>query len=123
MIDPGNFLATVIATSKGLRITRKWLQDVLESDATSDDFFRWEFVGGLIFIGASQSEVEITDEARDLLPTLGNEWIELLDSSSQEVLIGPCSFVDDRFARILRLFDDTSKAFVVSLKPPIQGLT
>ena len=118
----GNFLATVIATRRGLRITKKWLQDILESYATSDDVFRWEFVSGLIFIGASQSEVEITDEARDFLATLGNEWIELLDSSSQEISIGPCAFVDGRFASILRLFDDTSKAFVVSLKPPVQGL-
>ena len=71
----------------------------LESYATSDNVFRWEFVGRVIFIGASQSEVEITDEARDFLATLGNEWIELLNSSLQEFSIVPRYFEDGRFAR------------------------
>jgi hypothetical protein len=96
----------------------------LETYAKHDDVFRWEFLSGIILVGASKSDVEMTDGARNFLESLGNEWIEWVENGSQQVQIplGPVAFVNGKFTSILRLFDDSRKAFVVAVKPSVQGL-
>ena len=120
----GSFLVTVVAVKKGLQINKPWLQLILETYIRNDDVFRWEFLSGIIFTGASESEVELTNGAHEFLKSMGNEWIEWAEKGAQQLQIslGPCAFLDGEFSSIFRLFDDSTKAFLVTLKPPVQGL-
>ncbi|TAQ90704.1 hypothetical protein B7494_g990 [Chlorociboria aeruginascens] len=139
----GHCLATVIVVQAGLRITKAWLNNQLSNYAKDDDVFRIEFLHGVIFHGASETDVEVTSSALEFLVSLGTKWVDWHEATDwsdetewrdekdcdtrsfwQDVnaakagfASGPCAFINSQMLKVMRLVDDSSKAFVTSVKP------
>jgi len=103
---------------KGLRITKQWLEHEFKLYADTDDVFRSEFLEGVVFVGALKSEIEVTDDASILLENLGTKWTEYSEKpqNCSSVSPGPCALIQGKYFKVLRLFEDSSKAFVVGVK-------
>jgi len=111
-------LVTLIPVSKYFLITRSWLREKLSRFLDSDDVFCIEFLQGIIFYGASKEDAIIESSAVEFLEDLGNQWMEWDDAKHLPSIVpGPCISFQGTLLKALKLYDDTSKTFVATLRP------
>lgn len=109
---------TILAAGSST-VTVTWLQRCLDS-ARGDDVFRDAFLTGVLFVFAGGSGHAITDEARELLKSLGTVWLETC-VYSHGFRQGPHVTRNRGFAPVYRLYDDTHGAFLHSMGPGPEG--
>ena len=107
-----------------VKVTRDWLQQIIETYQSSDDVFCETFLGGVIFTGSSgKDNVEILPDAVQLLQSWGTTWTEVLDVDSKGniPLPGPYLALGGHLLEIFRLYDDTHGAFMsaIVLRAPL----
>lgn len=76
--------------------------------------FNKDFLEVVFFSGATEDEILITQDAKDLLNSEGMVCIEY---SNDHIPGGPYLIVGDRFWETCRLYEDSNDAFVVTLHP------
>lgn len=92
-----------------IRITQSWIRARVQKYERDDDVFQQGFLAGVILTGSSESEIEVTSEARDYLSSVGMQWMQCKSASKlgQNVLPGPYCLVDGHLRDVWRLFKDT----------------
>jgi hypothetical protein len=102
-------------------VKEHWLKDVIAQFDRHDDVFRSKFLNGVIFIASIN--LEVTPEARALLKSMGNAWVEILEVTEVEGLLpsGPHIFFEQDIYEIRRLYDDSQGAFMTSIVPGPSG--
>ena len=101
-------------------ITDIWLAQTLETYRTADDVFRDDFLSGVIFTGLTDGTcVDISPAAHQLLESLGNSWIETLDTNDIDKTPPPGPYVTagQHLLEVFRLYDDVQGAFMNGLIP------
>ena len=96
-------------------VTELWLRQTIENYRTNDDVFRDDFLKGVIFSGVTNgSSLEISPAAKELLESLGNSWIEILDVNDGDDTPSPGPYVTagHHLLEIFRLYDDLQGAFM-----------
>lgn len=102
------------------QITETWLRHTLETYRSTDDVFHDDFLGGVIFTGATDGpSLEVTPAAKRLLDSLGNKWVEVLGKNGVDDKLppGPYLVVKQLLLDISRLYDDFQGAFMTGLIP------
>lgn len=116
--DGPDSFATVIWLEGQVKVTRDWLQQIIETYRSSDDVFCETFLGGVVFTGSSgKNNVEILPDAVQLLQSWGTVWTEVLDidSTGTVPLPGPYLALGGHLFEIFRLYDDTHSAFMSAI--------
>lgn len=122
--DRRTSLVTVIHTLEHTNITKDWLQALIFNELRKDDVFRLEFLEEVIFIGTSGVDVILDTGAKDFLQDIGTRSFELYDATKTSSMMptsGPYAFIKGRLSKVWRLYDDTSRCFMITLKPTKQG--
>ena len=97
-----------------------WLARILEFYRATDDVFRDDFLSGVIFTGMMSGKcVDVSPAANQLLESLGNSWIETLDTDNIDEIPPPAPYVTAgrHLLEIFRLYDDNQGAFMNGLVP------
>ncbi|KAL9039877.1 MAG: hypothetical protein Q9214_004700 [Letrouitia sp. 1 TL-2023] len=116
--DGRDSFATVIRLEGQVKITKEWLQEIIETYQSSDDVFCGTFLGGVIFTGTSGVDnVEILPDAVQLLQSWGTVWTKILnvESAGNVLLPGPYLASGGYLFEIARLYDDTHSAFMCAI--------
>lgn len=101
-------------------MTQASLESYVDQLTQADDVFQPEFLSGIIFVGADKSEVTITPDVLKLLDLWGTRWTNFVPTESldeENLLAGPYIVASGWLWQVLRLYDDTQGAFMVSIKP------
>ena len=104
-------------------ITETWLREILAAYRSTDDVFRDEFLGGVIFTRLRYlprlPNLELTPSALKLLESLGTKWFETMENDFAHNLPppGPYRVARQWLREIVKLYDDTQGAFIQSLIP------
>jgi hypothetical protein len=86
-------------------ISESWIQEQLERFSSTDDVFQPAFLQGVIFYGAAGDELEITNEARNLLATKGMQWLSCVSGATTDspACSDPYFMLDGRLREVWRL--------------------
>lgn len=101
-------------------ITDIWLAQILKFYRAADDVFREDFLSGVIFTGLTNGTcVDVSPAANQLLESLGNSWIETLDTNDIDKIPPPGPYVTagQHLLEIFRLYDDVQGAFMNGIIP------
>lgn len=114
-------LVTVIDTPASNHITRDWVKRALRSCAR-DDVFSQEFLQGIAFWGAVESQVTIDRDVQDYLVDFGTEWICFLapENTRSRPEPGPYVCFDDALREVWLLVEDVYETFQVAVQPGSQ---
>lgn len=117
-LRPITSLFTVLTVPPDTPISRAWLESTLQIVLESDHPLESPFTEGLLFTGASASEVEMQQEARDIIQQR-NAWKAFLaqEVPEQDFAQGPHLYYNETVWQILRIHDDTAGSFVTALAP------
>ena len=90
---------------------------VLEAYRSADDVFCDDFLNGVIFTGVTNGH--ISQAARKLLESLGNSWIETIDTGGADDIPPPGPYVtaEQHLLEVFRLYNDGQGAFMHGLIP------
>ncbi len=105
---------TTVIPLDGLdRVTKTWLQQVIETYRSGDDVFCDDFLDGVIFIG-NESTIDFSHDASDLLKSPGTTWIEFWNANSagDAPPPGPYLTFEQHLLEVFRLYDDIQGAFM-----------
>ena len=108
----------MIALGGRTTVTKDWLCQELERFRSADDVFFDGFLHGVIFMGArDNAESQITPDARQMLESMGTNWIETPEAmNGREVpKPGPYLATQQDLLEIFRLYDDVQGAFMSSV--------
>lgn len=99
-------------------ITEDWVQQKLAHYSSTDDVFQPAFLQGVIFCGAAEDELQITETARSLLAEQGMEWHRCLSQTamSSHIYAGPYALLNGRLREVWRLYKDGNGAFFSTVK-------
>lgn len=106
---------TIINVKDQSLVTSEWLAAKLHMFRKQDDVFRYDFLHGVLFTSAQ--EIEILEEAKNLLKSLGTVWIDKLTTSARSLNPGVYLASDQMLHEIRRLYDDSHGCFLASLIP------
>jgi len=96
-------------------VTADWVRVRVEKYTTCDDVFDKAFLATVIFHGAKEDSVELTDEAREYLSKVGNEQVVFVPST--ELLPGPYVSLGGQLRDVWKLVDDANGTCMTTLKP------
>jgi hypothetical protein len=102
-----------------LNITKDWVSGRVQTYKESDDVFQDSFLAGVVFLGASEDEVEITNEAQEYLSKSGNQWIKCINPpiNSGKVLPGPYVLLENRLRDVWKVVDDHNGTCMTTFRP------
>ncbi|OCL12401.1 amidase signature enzyme [Glonium stellatum] len=103
-------------------ITKEWLQNSVNNYVSKDDVFRKEFLAGIIFVGAGEEEVQITEDGKELLDRFGMRFSVYLNTASERLMPGPCVVLNHKALEVSRLYPDENGAFLAALRPGIYNV-
>lgn len=108
-------------SSEKRQITASWVQDTLQEYEQRDDVFDTAFLATVVFHGAEERSVALTDEAREYLGKLGNKQVAFVASPElPELLPGPYVLVGHELRDVWKLATDTHGASMVTLEPKLK---
>ena len=90
----------------------------MQSYEARDDVFHRAFLTVVIFAGANEHDVEVTDSARQYLRELGNQQVMFV--STPELLPGPYALVRGNLRGVWKLVDDSNGTCMATLKSQSQ---
>ena len=90
---------------------------VLEAYRSADDVFRDEFLNVVIFTGVTNRD--ISQAAHKLLKSLGNSWVDTVDTDGADDIPPPGPYVTagQHLLEVFRLYNDVQGAFMHGLIP------
>lgn len=108
-----------VSVTSNLKITGDWVRERVQTYKKSDDVFQESFLAGVVFLGASEDEVEITDEAREYLSRSGNQWMKCICplNNREKVLPGPYVLLGNRLRDVWKLVDDKNGTCMTTFRP------
>ncbi|KAM4057223.1 amidase [Hirsutella rhossiliensis] len=102
------------------QITASWVQDTVHEYEQRDDVFDTAFLATVIFHGADERSVTLTDEAREYLGKLGNKQVAFIAPPElPHLLPGPYLLVGHELRDVWKLAADTHGASMVTLEPKL----
>ena len=103
-------------------ITRAWLESILHFVLESNRPLESPFTEGFLFTGASASDVEMQQEARDMIQQR-NVWKVFLaqEGPEQDFAQGPHLYYNRTVWLTLRIHSDIAESFVTALAPRDQA--
>ena len=122
---PFRSLATLVPIKPGLSLSAEWLKSYIQGHLADDDVFQSDFLSGIVFYGATQSQVKVSDNVRSIFPSSWKtSWFRFRASDQDDPLIrqGPYILENKTLRQAWRLYDDAYNIFMVSLRPSLEGL-
>jgi hypothetical protein len=95
-------------------VTKRWLSGTIAQYRAEDDVFADQFLAGVIFQGAEESEVDFDGDAKDYLRSHGNQWTRF---TTARVLPGPYAQMGGRLRDVWKLEDDSNGTAMVTVRP------
>ena len=95
-------------------MTGAWLQEILNSFLASDDVFRLNFFQAVVFLSPRPDEVNIHEDAKELLLGYSTVYYEFYPSSVG-IEQGVFLLSEGTLASVYRLYNDTHRAFLHSM--------
>lgn len=99
----------------GTPVTAERIQTKVKEYRDWDDVFDMAFLAIVLFLGNSDSNGDLTQEARDYPKSHGNERVVALSSS--RLLPGPYAIVGRELRDVWKLVDDFNGACMTTLVP------
>ena len=114
--------ATILSVSPGDTVSVASLRLQIAHMAEVDDVFHKRFLQGIIFQGASQSEVTVELTAADALHEWGVDWTHFRsaqDFPKSALPLGPYMIQNGELSQVWRLYSDDNLAFLQSVWPVV----
>ena len=100
-----------------------FLEEKIAEYLNTDDVFHTDFLKGIIFQGANESQVKTAINTTEISKKWGTEWIYLQPNTanSHPLSQGPYAIQNGEISQVWRLYDDEQSAFLQSVWPALDG--
>lgn len=114
----GTSLVTILPADPDQSCDQHWVQQNVDHCLKTDDVFRLEFLGGVIFTTVEGQSIDISQIMDTMSQVWGTSWSIALSKDSLEPECSGPHFLDHgKLYKAYRLHDDVNGAFMMGTKP------